>query len=134
MVEPKHSGPASYLRSQYVSEETGVGITITEPFAQKQPHNPSQTSKAHRHKKRPWKKLLWVKQDYADNYTDSSFLSQLKRNSTVVTYSYWRLFRDFSLIGMHLSVIDRLAYKSYRPLCPASPLLFRPALTNNKSR
>lgn len=105
MVEPKHSGPASYLRSQYVSEETGVGITITEPFAQKQPHNPSQTSKAHRHKKRPWKKLLWVKQDYADNYTDSSFLSQLKRNSTVVTYSYWRLFRDFSLIGMHLSVI-----------------------------
>ena len=32
MVEPKHSGPASYLRSQYVSEETGVGITITEDF------------------------------------------------------------------------------------------------------
>lgn len=65
-----------------------------------QPHKPAKP----RHK-RPWKKLLWVKQDYDDNYTNSSFLSQLKRNSTVVEYSYWKLFRDFSLIGLHISVI-----------------------------
>lgn len=52
-----------------------------------------------------WKKLLWLKQPYPDNYTDSSFLSQLKRNSTVVKYSYRKLASDFSLIVLHLSLI-----------------------------
>lgn len=105
MIDSKHSGFSSCERNSYVTRETSVNITTTERHQQKQFPNPNQSSKSHKHKKRPWKKLLWVKQDYADNYTDSSFLSQLKRNSTVVTYSYWRLFRDFSLIGMHLSVI-----------------------------
>lgn len=52
-----------------------------------------------------WKKLLWLKQPYDDNYTDSSFLSQLKRNSTVVKYSYTKLMDDFSIIVLHLSII-----------------------------
>lgn len=56
-------------------------------------------------KRAPWKKLLWIRQDYEDNYTDTSFLSQLKTNSTVVTYSYWKLFKDFSLLVLHISVI-----------------------------
>ncbi|GMG34179.1 unnamed protein product [Ambrosiozyma monospora] len=55
--------------------------------------------------KQPWKKLLWIKQDYDDNYTDTSFLSQLKRNSTVVNYSFLSVVRDFFLIVLHLSVI-----------------------------
>lgn len=105
MIDSKRSGFSSCERSSYVTRETSVNITTTERHQQKQFPNPNQSSKSHKHRKRPWKKLLWVKQDYADNYTDTSFLSQLKRNSTVVTYSYWRLFRDFSLIGMHLSVI-----------------------------
>ena len=52
-----------------------------------------------------WKKLLWLKQPYPDNYTDASFLSQLKRNSTVVQYSYTKLVYDFSLVVLHLSLI-----------------------------
>lgn len=52
-----------------------------------------------------WKKLLWLKQPYSDNYTDKSFLSQLKRNSTVVKYSYTKLMSDFSLVALHLSLI-----------------------------
>ncbi|TID29878.1 hypothetical protein CANINC_001516 [Pichia inconspicua] len=52
-----------------------------------------------------WKKLLWLKQPYEDNYTDTSFLSQLKRNSTVVKYSYTKLMDDFSIIVLHLSII-----------------------------
>lgn len=52
-----------------------------------------------------WKKLLWLDQPYEDNYTDSSFLSQLKRNSTVVKYSYKTLIEDFSIIVLHLSII-----------------------------
>lgn len=54
---------------------------------------------------RPWRKLLYIKQPYPDNYTDPSFLSQLKRNSTVQKYSYWKLVKDFSLISLHLSTL-----------------------------
>lgn len=53
-----------------------------------------------------WKKLLWLKQDYLDNYTDKTFLSQLKRNTTVATYSYKNLVRDFSLVVLHISTIS----------------------------
>lgn len=73
-----------------------------------------------------WKKLLWLKQPYEDNYTDSSFLSQLKRNSTVVKYSYRKLVSDFSLVVLHLSLIMSVIvvfYGTYRlnwnPLKPA---------------
>ncbi|EGW34224.1 uncharacterized protein SPAPADRAFT_59654 [Spathaspora passalidarum NRRL Y-27907] len=53
----------------------------------------------------PWKKLLYLKQPYPDNYTDKSFLSQLKRNTTVAKYSYVKLVEDFSLIIFYISCI-----------------------------
>lgn len=53
----------------------------------------------------PWRKLLYIKQPYPDNYTDPSFLSQLKRNTTVQKYPYWKLAKDFSLISLHLSTL-----------------------------
>lgn len=28
----------------------------------------------------PWQKLLWVKQNYPDNYVDGTFLDELQRN------------------------------------------------------
>lgn len=51
---------------------------------------------------KPWRKLLWVKQPYPDNYIDDSFLSQLKRNSNVQPYAYWTLVADSSVILLHL--------------------------------
>ncbi|KAG5420317.1 GPI2 [Candida metapsilosis] len=53
----------------------------------------------------PWKKLLYLKQPYPDNYTDTSFLSQLKRNTTVAKYSYFQLVDDFILIVFYISCI-----------------------------
>lgn len=53
----------------------------------------------------PWRKLLYIQQPYPDNYTDQSFLSQLKRNSTVSRYSYLQLIRDFSLISFHVTTL-----------------------------
>lgn len=50
----------------------------------------------------PWRKLLWLKQPYPDNYVDSSFLSQLKQNSHVQPYSFWILSADFSPVLAHL--------------------------------
>jgi len=51
----------------------------------------------------PWKKLLYLQQPYPDNYTNESFLAQLKRNTSVSKYSYWKLVDDFTLIAFHLS-------------------------------
>lgn len=31
----------------------------------------------------PWQKLLWVKQNYPDNYVDSTFLDELQRNGKI---------------------------------------------------
>lgn len=59
----------------------------------------------HQHQLPQWKKLLYLKQPYPDNYTDKSFLSQLKRNTTVKRYSYVKLVEDFSLIVFHVSCI-----------------------------
>lgn len=46
-----------------------------------------------------WKKLLWVRQNYPDNYTDSStFLNDLKRNRGLQPYEFWRLVADSTVI------------------------------------
>jgi hypothetical protein len=31
-------------------------------------------------KQQPWRKLLYVRQDYPDNYVDSTFLEEMKKN------------------------------------------------------
>lgn len=56
-------------------------------------------------KNQRWKKLLYLKQPYPDNYTDTSFLDQLKTNSTVSKYSYWKLIYDFSIISFYITTI-----------------------------
>ncbi|RCK59457.1 Phosphatidylinositol N-acetylglucosaminyltransferase GPI2 subunit [Candida viswanathii] len=53
----------------------------------------------------PWKKLLYLKQPYPDNYTDKSFLSQLKKNKPLSKYTYRKLVEDFSLIPFYMSCI-----------------------------
>ncbi|WFD37368.1 D-stereospecific aminopeptidase [Malassezia japonica] len=45
---------------------------------------PSASSEIHT----PWRKLLWRRQPYPDNYVDASFLSQLRTNATAAFPSY----------------------------------------------
>ena len=52
-----------------------------------------------------WKKLLYLQQPFPDNYTDQSFLSQLKRNTTVAKYSYKNLVQACSFIVFYISCI-----------------------------
>lgn len=52
-----------------------------------------------------WKKLLYLRQPYPDNYTDVSFLDQLKRNTSVAKYSKRKLFQDFSLFAFYISLL-----------------------------
>ena len=56
-----------------------------------------------RKRPRSWKKLLWVKQDYPDNYTDeATFLAELKRNPRFRPYEFWPLMLDSTVIVQHV--------------------------------
>ncbi|KAI2637613.1 GPI2-domain-containing protein [Hypomontagnella submonticulosa] len=52
-----------------------------------------------RRRRRNWKKLLWVKQSYPDNYTDqATFLENLQRNPRLQPYEFWPLVADSTVI------------------------------------
>ncbi|KAI9015714.1 phosphatidylinositol N-acetylglucosaminyltransferase subunit C [Phycomyces nitens] len=53
----------------------------------------------------PWRKLLWVKQDYPDNYVDSTFLDELQRNVNMRTYDYWTMVHASGGITQHISSV-----------------------------
>jgi phosphatidylinositol glycan class C protein len=56
-----------------------------------------------RRRKGVWKKLLWVKQSYPDNYTDEyTFLDHLQRNPRLQPYEFWRLVADSTVIVQHV--------------------------------
>ncbi|KAK3052583.1 glycosylphosphatidylinositol anchor biosynthesis [Extremus antarcticus] len=50
-----------------------------------------------------WKKLLWVKQSYPDNYTDEeTFLDHLQWNPRLRPYEFWPLVADSTIIVQHV--------------------------------
>ncbi|CDS13237.1 hypothetical protein LRAMOSA05415 [Lichtheimia ramosa] len=56
----------------------------------------------------PWRKLLWVKQNYPDNYVDSTFLDELQKNGksfNVRTYDYWKMVYESGVITQHISSV-----------------------------
>lgn len=56
-------------------------------------------SRSSRRSKKTWKKLLWVKQSYPDNYTDqATFLENLQRNPRFQPYEFWPLVADSTVI------------------------------------
>ncbi|KAI9742049.1 MAG: hypothetical protein M1834_000439 [Cirrosporium novae-zelandiae] len=58
---------------------------------------------ASRRRRAVWKKLLWVKQSYPDNYTDEeTFLDHLQRNPRIQPYDFWPLVADSTVIVQHI--------------------------------
>ncbi|KAI8581900.1 hypothetical protein K450DRAFT_229778 [Umbelopsis ramanniana AG] len=55
--------------------------------------------------KLPWRKLLYVKQDYPDNYVDDTFLDALQKNVNVRSYDYWTTVYESGVIAQHISSI-----------------------------
>ncbi|KAI7899785.1 phosphatidylinositol N-acetylglucosaminyltransferase subunit C [Cokeromyces recurvatus] len=53
----------------------------------------------------PWQKLLWVKQNYPDNYVDNTFLEELQRNVNVRSYNYWTMVYESGVITQHISTV-----------------------------
>ncbi|KAI9230566.1 MAG: phosphatidylinositol N-acetylglucosaminyltransferase-domain-containing protein [Piptocephalis tieghemiana] len=52
-----------------------------------------------------WRKVLYVRQPYPDNYVHTSFLEQLQRNANVRPYQYWYLVKESCVVLQHLSSI-----------------------------
>ncbi len=52
---------------------------------------------------RPWRKVLYERQAFADNYTDAQFLRGLVQNASVAPYAYWQLVRDSAVVSVECS-------------------------------
>ncbi|BFZ06030.1 hypothetical protein BsWGS_09069 [Bradybaena similaris] len=52
-----------------------------------------------------WRKILYEKQDYADNYVDASFLNELRKNLFVRAYDYQTLIVESTCITQQLTSI-----------------------------
>ncbi|WYZ39234.1 hypothetical protein EsH8_III_001148 [Colletotrichum jinshuiense] len=66
-------------------------------------HSAGDRSRSRRSRKRTWKKLMWVKQSYPDNYTDQdTFLESLQRNPRLQPYDFWPLVADSTVIVQHV--------------------------------
>ncbi|KAH9816991.1 phosphatidylinositol N-acetylglucosaminyltransferase GPI2 subunit-like [Teratosphaeria destructans] len=77
--------------------------TTTNGIAHKSRHDKQRGRSRSRRRKGTWKKLLWVKQSYPDNYTDEeTFLDHLQRNPRIRPYEFWLLVADSTIIVQHL--------------------------------
>ncbi|EYE96112.1 phosphatidylinositol N-acetylglucosaminyltransferase [Aspergillus ruber CBS 135680] len=76
---------------------------VPKPDAEKDVRGVRGTSRRRKRRKGAWKKLLWVKQSYPDNYTDTeTFLDHLQRNPRVRPYDFWPLVADSTVIVQHV--------------------------------
>ncbi|KAJ2826745.1 glycosylphosphatidylinositol anchor biosynthesis, partial [Coemansia erecta] len=60
------------------------------------------TSAQHR---RPWRKLLYIPQDYPDDYVDNTFLMELQKNANVRMYNYSTVVMQTTVVTQHISSI-----------------------------
>lgn len=62
----------------------------------------SQFNKQYIHQsKRIWKKLLYIKQDFPDNYVDDSFLESMEKNVNVKPIDFWRTVYKACIISQY---------------------------------
>ncbi|XP_063056489.1 phosphatidylinositol N-acetylglucosaminyltransferase subunit C [Engraulis encrasicolus] len=54
----------------------------------------------------PWRKVLYERQPYPDNYVDPKFLQDLKRNVGVRQYRYWSVVREAGLVAQQVSCVS----------------------------
>jgi len=53
----------------------------------------------------PWRRILYAKQPYPDNYVDSSFLSTLVTNANVRPQQFWSIARDTVAVSQRTAVM-----------------------------
>eukprot|EP00164_Ancoracysta_twista_P002446 GFYU01003243.1.p1 GENE.GFYU01003243.1~~GFYU01003243.1.p1 ORF type:complete len:332 (-),score=89.81 GFYU01003243.1:116-1111(-) len=52
---------------------------------------------------KPWRKILYERQLYDDNYVDESFLGQMRTNVTVEAYDYWTTVTNSTTVCQQIS-------------------------------
>ncbi|KXJ94175.1 phosphatidylinositol N-acetylglucosaminyltransferase-domain-containing protein [Microdochium bolleyi] len=91
-------------RRLYANDSATANGIVTDSGTESRPQRRSRPkldnrSRSSRRSKRSWKKLLWVKQSYPDNYTDqATFLENLQRNPRFQPYEFWPLVADSTVI------------------------------------
>jgi len=53
----------------------------------------------------PWRRILYEKQPYPDNYTDESFLDSLVTNARVQTVPFLAIVRDAVVVSQRVAVL-----------------------------
>eukprot|EP01117_Protostelium_nocturnum_P013929 TRINITY_DN5248_c0_g1_i1.p1 TRINITY_DN5248_c0_g1~~TRINITY_DN5248_c0_g1_i1.p1 ORF type:complete len:291 (-),score=61.96 TRINITY_DN5248_c0_g1_i1:190-1062(-) len=52
-----------------------------------------------------WRKILWERQDYPDNYVDATFLNQLVQNANFTEYSLKEAIRGSTVVTQQISIV-----------------------------
>lgn len=55
--------------------------------------------------KQPWKKNLYENQEYEDNYTDSTFLKDLKKNYNLQDYKLFDCIKGITIVNQEISIV-----------------------------
>ncbi|KAF9889860.1 hypothetical protein FE257_006950 [Aspergillus nanangensis] len=106
-VTRARTGPTSYDGSlRPISSNTGTASAASVAAFRPPPAVPARKIRAasrRRKRKGAWKKLLWIRQSYPDNWTDTeTFLDHLQRNPRVRPYDFWPLVADSTVIVQHV--------------------------------
>ncbi|CRG82815.1 Putative phosphatidylinositol N-acetylglucosaminyltransferase subunit C [Talaromyces islandicus] len=112
-----HSQPRSWHDSSaqhrpiggVVSTSSSVAVAALRPppavpgFETRKPDARKSRDRRRKKRKGAWKKLMWVRQTYPDNYTDAeTFLDHLQRNPRLRPYDFWPLVADSTVIVQHV--------------------------------
>ncbi|KAI0444510.1 phosphatidylinositol N-acetylglucosaminyltransferase-domain-containing protein [Xylaria telfairii] len=97
-TSPSTSQPTQ-RRGNHAVTATGIAHDSGSELRPRQTRSKLDSRSRSRRRRRNWKKLLWVKQSYPDNYTDqATFLENLQRNPRLQPYEFWPLVADISVI------------------------------------
>ncbi|KAJ3449711.1 phosphatidylinositol glycan [Anaeramoeba flamelloides] len=77
-------------------------MTEIETQTKLQKHGKEETNKK---TKKPWRKILYIQQDYPDNHTDKSFLEFLVLNATSIKRNFSELALDATSITQEVSIV-----------------------------
>jgi len=66
----------------------------------------SEAEEDHLNKKKPkWRKILYEKQPYPDNYVDSTFLIGLVQNANFIQYDFWMVVQESAAVSQQVTVV-----------------------------
>jgi len=96
LVCPKCGNPRS--RSQKLNVAL-VGGTGSHPRALER------RGESSRSRDRQWRKILFERQAFPDNYVDQSFLAGLRKNENMTVYDFWTVVRDSVNVTLQMCVV-----------------------------